>query len=192
MNHLEREIAALPLLDASPDLDDRISAVLSDPVPATRSGALRSSAMVTIAAVCLLAGVFVGYAGAELRDFEGFTGRSQSAPGTTTAVALATSEQESPLLVAHLQDQRFDACQRCHQSDRNMVGQLDQLRKSARAGAALWERETGDTFLVLCHSEKYGFSRSLEKGVRYRKCEAPFGPFRFSVPDPVFPANPKS
>jgi hypothetical protein len=23
------------------------------------------------------------------------------------------------------------------------------------------------------------------KGVRYQKCEAPFGPFRFLVPDPI-------
>jgi hypothetical protein len=46
--------------------------------------------------------------------------------------------------------------------------------------------------LVLCHRQKFGLSHSLEKGVRYRKCKAPFGPFRFSVPDPVFPAHPKS
>jgi hypothetical protein len=35
-------------------------------------------------------------------------------------------------------------------------------------------------------------NRSLEKGVRYRECKAPFGLFRFSAPDPLFPANPKS
>jgi len=29
----------------------------------------------------------------------------------------------------------------------------------------------------------------VEKGVRYQKYEAPFGPFRFLVPDPVFPDN---
>jgi acetyl esterase/lipase len=29
---------------------------------------------------------------------------------------------------------------------------------------------------------------SAEKGVRYRKCKAPFGPFRFSVPAPFFGA----
>jgi hypothetical protein len=46
--------------------------------------------------------------------------------------------------------------------------------------------------LVLCHRQKFGLSHSLEKGVRYRKCKAPFGPFRFSVPDPVFPAHPES
>jgi hypothetical protein len=31
-----------------------------------------------------------------------------------------------------------------------------------------------------------------KRGVRYRKCKAHFGPFRFSVPDPVFPADPES
>ncbi len=45
---------------------------------------------------------------------------------------------------------------------------------------------------VLCHSQKVGLNRSPEKGVRYPKCEAPFGPFRFLVPDPVFLANPKT
>jgi hypothetical protein len=49
-----------------------------------------------------------------------------------------------------------------------------------------------DEGLLLCHSEKFGFSRSLEKGVRYRKPERPEGCFAFSVPDPLFPANPKS
>ena len=30
-----------------------------------------------------------------------------------------------------------------------------------------------------CHRQKVGLNRSPEKRVRYQKCEAPFGPFRF-------------
>ncbi len=32
---------------------------------------------------------------------------------------------------------------------------------------------------VHCHRQKVGVNRSPEKGGRYQKCKAPFGPFRF-------------
>jgi hypothetical protein len=71
---------------------------------------------------------------------------------------------------------------------------LDKLR--SRPELLLTTRQPlatlGCAKVVLCDRQKFGLSHSLEKGVRYRKCKAPFGPFRFSVPDPVFPADPES
>jgi DNA-binding MarR family transcriptional regulator len=45
---------------------------------------------------------------------------------------------------------------------------------------------------VIDGMQLYASALSLENGVRYRKPERPEGCFAFSVPDPVFPANPKS
>jgi hypothetical protein len=69
----------------------------------------------------------------------------------------------------------------------------DAIRNSLDVGHMVTQAYLSDmTDESALSNTKAGLNRSLEKGVRYRKCKAPFGPFRFSVPDPVFPANPES
>jgi hypothetical protein len=49
-------------------------------------------------------------------------------------------------------------------------------------------RAAGDARVLVtaCFSGWMPLVLAREKGVRYRKCKAPLGPFRFSVPDPFF------
>jgi hypothetical protein len=43
-----------------------------------------------------------------------------------------------------------------------------------------------ECIVTACFSGWMPLVLAREKGVRYRKCKAPLGPFRFSVPDPFF------
>jgi outer membrane protein assembly factor BamB len=48
--------------------------------------------------------------------------------------------------------------------------------------------EQGNTYVICFVTACFSGWMPREKGVRYRKCKAPLGPFRFSVPDPFFGA----